>query len=241
MTCFATVSIVCAHCSHHSSGRVLLSTNSCGGSPALDTRTCGMARAATLAAIQCCPECSYCSTDLTQISDGSTDLIQTSRYRDTFRSSSLPELCRKWSCWAQILEASQRYSDAGWMFLSTAWACDDARHLHAAVTYRHESIRLFQTARSSHQPFANDSETETTIFVDLHRRVGNFASASQLAHATLAMLEREPDNEQPLMQAINRFQLHLLSIGDTRSYSYAEAERFAKKPSTWRLRQWREI
>jgi len=200
-----------------------------------------MARLATLNAIQCCPKCHYCSTDITEISGSGATILGTQRYRDTFESKSLPELCRKWSCWGQVLEASQHYAEAGWAFLSAAWSCDDSRQRETAIHYRRESIRLFETAQHLACAFGSDPEIETLVLVDLHRRVGNFEHAAQLAHSILEDSKPEINGEKQLKQAIRHFQLHLISTGDTRSYSYAEADRFARNPLRWHPRQWWEI
>ena len=245
MTRYVKRELICANCGHQFSDFALASTNSFGGSPNLDTPSGGMARQALLRAIHVCPQCHFCSTDIQTLLEGGAAAIASQRYINTFNSGALPECCRHWSCWGQILEAANHVSQAGWAYLKAAWACDDWQYEDGSNRYRRQAIRCFQAAQASNQSFRQDKEVfgqhtleENAILVDLFRRIRDFETATAIAKKTHASPGKPGDRSQQFMQSILQFQMHLCSIENSQPYKFSDVETFSKNPKQWHPKRW---
>ncbi len=241
MTRFTPAELTCAGCGHTFESRLLVSTNDYGGSPDLDTRTCGMARNATLRAIQECPSCRYCSVDIEAIPAGGQNAILSPEYQDLHADSSIPVTARRWGCFAQILASTDSPDQAGWAYMSAAWSCEDSECLIAARALRMKALKEFHISTARGTEFGRSECEERAVLADIYRRCGDFAGAASVAEDALSELGPSGSEDEKLVQAVLNFQRHLSSVCDSERYSFAEAQRFQARPNRWRPRRWWEI
>ncbi|MGP0066791.1 MAG: hypothetical protein ACLQGP_24770, partial [Isosphaeraceae bacterium] len=102
MTRWTVGRIECAICHQGNDCSLLLSTNTFGGVSDLDTRPGGMARGATLRAIQCCSHCGYCAPDIRRSPEPASEIVKSASYKQIGDDRSLPELARHWLCWSRM-------------------------------------------------------------------------------------------------------------------------------------------
>jgi hypothetical protein len=159
------------------------------GLPDLDSRPGGPARKAILHAIRMCHSCGYCGSVLSDGDEVTVRVVRSSDYQRLLKSRTFPRLAQKWMCWSTIQEASSQFSGAGWSSLRAAWVCDDRRLREPGLRARNRSIRQFEQARAANQTFGTTSASEAALLADLHRRCGQFESATVLAES------EQPDDE----------------------------------------------
>lgn len=87
---------------------------------------------------------------------------------------------------AVLQQVGGHWAEAGRSALCAAWLCDDHAsrpaddHMAAAgARCRSVAIGLFEEARKASQPYASDPINEELVMIDLLRRIGDFARASQ--------------------------------------------------------------
>jgi hypothetical protein len=95
------------------------------GPPDLDLRPAPLARWTLDQQIGCCPECGYCSADVSLAPPGASEVVRSETYRLALACEDHPELTRRYVCAALILSAEGDNAGAGRAALKGAWAADD--------------------------------------------------------------------------------------------------------------------
>jgi hypothetical protein len=119
--------------------------------------------------------------------------------------------------------------------LSAASACDDEGRVAGADRMRIRAADHFGAAVNQGMTIGDEPGGESAILADVLRRCGRFAEAIEVgATGTRSGL--------PEMVASGRaFQRLLCERQDRRGYSFAELERYARSPGSWRPIRWWEL
>src|SRR5262249_41471021 len=125
--------------------------------------------------------------------------------------------------------------DAGRGALRSAWACDDVRCREAADRMRRRAAEQFAAALQAGMSLTDDPGGGAAILADVLRRCGQFTAGIEVcASGTRPGL---PD----LVAAGLAMQQQLCERRDCRGYSFAELERYARSPESWRPIRWWEF
>ena len=108
---------------------------------------------------------------------------------------------------------------AAWAALHAAWACDDAGDDVTARVCRRRAADLLRRAWEQGDRLASRAGAEEALLVDLLRRAGRLREALAVAKKALEQ------NPEPLIAAIMRFQIRLITASDRSAHTVAEARR----------------
>lgn len=227
MTQLTSRNTECAVCRHESYQQFLLSASSIG-SPDLDTRPAGLARNASMNAIQQCPACGYCAREIDVAPEVAASLVASKVYLSTVTFPSQSDLANRWhhrsimlaAQWhglSLIEEADGAIASAGWSALTSAWVYDDAKLVSLAKVSRLRALSLFQRALELNVHFYSDVQMEVVIIADLLRRTDDFGAAVRLCD------QAESTDKSNTVRQILTFQRVLALRRDVRSHSISEA------------------
>lgn len=220
MTTLYEKKVRCAVCGTETGLKGIGSTNTFG-LPDLDTRPPEMRRSTIFAWVQQCPECGYCSSDVSKAPLQASSLIQSPEYRRQLTDSTCPKLANGFSCKALIDAGANDFASATWALIHAAWACDDAKKPDAAKTCRSKAADMMLKAIENGQEIAKQEGAETAIRVDLLRRAGRHAEARQL------IATKGPAITEDIISKILAFQDALLGKDDEACHTISEALRRA--------------
>ncbi|MFO0460084.1 MAG: hypothetical protein ACK50I_12895 [Burkholderiales bacterium] len=187
------------------------------GSPDLDARPPGAARAALPLRVQCCPSCGYCARDHTVETPGSREAVDEEEYVEVLDDDELPEKAREFLCLARLDGAAGRFDDAFWSTLSAAWIADDADDRDGAERCRALALAALRMARAAGRRVGPGPGVEAVVEVDLLRRMGEFADAERCIRRAL---DRRPDE---VVDQLLRFQRDLVAARDRLPHQVSEA------------------
>jgi uncharacterized protein (DUF2225 family) len=206
----------CAVCGSETEHTVIGSTNTFG-SPDLDTRPPEMKRSTIFAWVQRCPECGYCTSDVSAASSQAAAVVRSPEYTRQLSDSTCPELVNAFLCKALIDEGSGDYAAAAWSLIHAAWACDDAEKAEPARTCRGKAADMIEKALGNGQKVAEQDGADTAIRVDLLRRAGRASEARKL------ITTNRPASAEDIIADILDLQDALLTDGDEACHTIAEA------------------
>lgn len=212
----ASHEVTCALCGETSRVTPAPATNAIG-SPDLDARPPGAARAALPLRVQCCGSCGYCARDLSQETPGSRAAVDEEEYVEALEDESLPAKAREFLCLARLDGAAGRFDDAFWSTLSAAWIADDAGNTEAADHCRALALAALRMARAAGRRLRGGPGVEDVVEVDLLRRTGEFADAERCIRRAL---ERRPDE---VVDQLLRFERDLVAARDRDVHRVSEA------------------
>jgi hypothetical protein len=170
--------------------------------------------------VQRCETCGYCAADISAGTTSAQAVVASREYQDLLNSDLLPELAANFLCAARLEEAAGRQADAGWEALHAAWASDDAESHVSAHQCRSEALRLFEAARLTGEPIAEDGATERAIIPDLLRRTQQFHEAAEHCRDSL------PFATDHVLNQVLRFEIALADMNDASCHTIDEAEQF---------------
>ena len=151
MTMMSSESVKCSRCGHEEMFGVILSTNTFGGSPDLDTRPPEMARSTMEYWVQECPNCGYVGDGISNSTTAPDELFESEEYLSCGGIAFQSELARRFYRLYLVKRAERKDSDAYWAALNSAWASDDAGDDESAVICRRlalEKLELMIAAAS---------------------------------------------------------------------------------------------
>ncbi|MEW6735788.1 MAG: DUF2225 domain-containing protein [Acidobacteriota bacterium] len=216
MTTFTTIKdYPCAVCGAKHEQTVLRSTNQMGPSD-LDGRPAEMARSTMPYWVQTCPDCGYCSSDISNTDPKIQEIVKSSIYQQQLTSPDFPELANKFLCEALIKEMLGQHLVAANSFIHAAWCCDDTESLQSATYCRNKAIELIRKATPK-EHLDKRYNIEPEVFIDLLRRAGRFTEASELVRSILN------DKQDYFSLRLLKFQEKLIEKGDTRKYTTEDA------------------
>lgn len=187
------------------------------GSPDLDARPPGTARAALPLRVQCCPSCGYCARDLARETPGARDAVDEDEYVEVLEDDTLPEKSREFLCLARLDGAAGRFDQAFWSTLSAAWIADDADAGDAADRCRALALAALRMARAAGRRVGLGPGVDDVVEVDLLRRMGEFADAERCIRRAL---DRRPEE---IVDQLLRFQRDLVAARDRAAHRVSEA------------------
>jgi hypothetical protein len=187
--------------------------------PDFDTRPGEMMRSTMPYWVQACPACGYCSGAIDQAAPGAPAVVRSSVYQAVWRDTAVPETARQFLCHVVLLEAMERFADAGWTALHAAWDCDDANDPERARQCRMRAIELWKQAKRSGAEFMETLVEEFAVVTDVCRRAGLFEESRQAALEGL-----DSDGLPPELEAVLRRQLVYISTRDVGCHSMEELE-----------------
>lgn len=194
-----------------------------------------MARRDFLWVIQRCDRCGYCAADLSDAPAAAPQVVREAGYVRALGDRTLPELARRWHCRSLIQEADGSPDGAAWAALRAAWACDDAGRREGADQMRRRASAQFKAALRAALVICDEPGGESAILADVLRRCGQFTEGVEVCEAGSRAGLPE------MVAAGLAFQWQLCERQDRRGYSFAELERYARSPGSWRPIRWWEL
>ena len=129
--------------------------------------------------IQRCPNCGYCSTDLSELMKGADEQIDSEEYRTQLSNKKFPELANSFLCTGLLYKIAEEYDKAGWDCLHAAKVCDDKENKEASVYCRKRTYSMFVEAMDSGQKFMDDASKERQILDEIARKAGLFETVEK--------------------------------------------------------------
>lgn len=212
----ACLEVTCALCGETARVTPAPLTNTIG-SPDLDARPPGAARAALALRVQCCDACGYCARDLGIETPGAREAVDEDEYVEVLDDASLPGKAREFLCLARLDGAAGRFDDAFWSTLSAAWIADDAALTDGAERCRGLALAALRMARAAGRRVGGGPGVEDVVEVDLLRRMGEFPDAERCIRRAL---ERRPDE---VVDQLLRFERDLVTARDRGAHRVSEA------------------
>ena len=125
MSTAARVTRKCSVCGKESEHRVLMSSNTFGGGPDLDTRPAEMMRSTMCYWVQECPHCGYISEDISDETSVGKEYLDSEEYIKCNNLKLPTDLANKFYKYYLLNIKDENPKDAFLAALHTAWICDD--------------------------------------------------------------------------------------------------------------------
>lgn len=218
MTTLFPTEVECFVCGHVAEQTVVGSTNMRGSSD-LDGRPPKMARSNLQYGVQACPSCGYCAPEISKGTELVKEIVASAAYQDALGSEQMPSLASRFVCCALIeLAGEARKPYLVDLFLSAAWACDDAEDAAAAADCRLRAAAALEAAIEGDEIHSSDPQgVEWAILADLFRRTGSFGEVERVVTAAES---REKDE---VIDTVLRFERVLAVAGDIGVYTVEDA------------------
>lgn len=198
--------VKCAVCGCTSRQMALMSTNTFGGGPDLDTRPAEMMRSSMVYWIQECPHCGYISESITDDTNVTEGWLSDKRYTTYGGHEFASELAKKFYKYYLINVADDNAEDAFYAVLHAAWACDDVKDVNNASYCRHCALQELERVLLK----GNTKNEFLLVKADLLRRTGQFEELIS-TYATSCF-------EEDLFNKIVAFQIEKAEQKDTKCY-----------------------
>ena len=177
MTTLLHESIKCSVCKQKSDQSVIGSTNTFG-SMDTDTRPPEMERGTMPYWVQECPNCGYCSSDLSDKIDGANRNIKGEEYVRILKGKSYPILARQFLCNAYLFKKSEQFGNSGHRYLNAAWVCDDENMKPESIICRKEALTMYELYIENNKSLSNnDISSQKLLMTDIARRAEMFEEA----------------------------------------------------------------
>lgn len=212
----------CCLCNEQNEYSILLSTNAFG-TPDLDTRPPESMRSTMASWVQRCPNCGYCSSDITIATEKTKSVIESVEYRTQLKDKNFPDLANSFLCKSLIAEKTGNFSAAAMSTIHAAWICDDAGYEESAKKCRMKALALLKKGKENGEFFAEKDGADIAIMTDLLRRSGHFDEA-------LALIEENLDRiTEDDIKKILIFQIRLIFEHDTKCHTISECPEITKR------------
>ena len=169
-------SVKCAVCGKESDHRLVEGTKAFE-ELGLDTDPDKIELSALPYIVQRCPNCGYCSTDLSELMKSADKQVESEEYQAQITNKKFPELANSFLCAGLLHEYMEEYDKAGWDCLHAAQICDGKENNEAATYCRKRAYSMFVEAMDSGQKFMDDAGKERLLLVDIARKAGMFETA----------------------------------------------------------------
>ena len=215
MTTIFGKEIECAVCGLTNEYCVLGSTNAMG-SPDLDLRPPEMQRSTMDTWIQECPECGYCSEDISEFVSNAAEIIASTKYKKLDQEQQFPKLARQFRKYACLIETENKLVSA-MAHLRAAWVCDDTKGKHNEVRICRDMTIADMYSLLPYKDSENDV-TRAAINVDVLRRAERYEDALGLIEELLSF-----QSVNDVIRTVLEFQRDKCSKNDHRCYTIAAA------------------
>jgi tetratricopeptide (TPR) repeat protein len=207
---------VCSICGVESEHCIIGSTNSMGF-PDLDLRPAEMQRSTMHYWIQRCPECGYCSPDISECDDMTKEIVNSDSYKLQLTDEDFPELANSFLCYSMLLEAKDDFAEASYHYLNAAWVCDDSAQ-KLSLGCRQKALENMKKALEAEITMYDDDATALLVETDLLRRIGKFEEALQFIE------ENKNKIKDKMLKKILAFEKALIINNDKKCHSASEIE-----------------
>jgi hypothetical protein len=184
----------------------------------LDTRPPERKRSTIIAWVQRCPDCGYCSADVSETCcPEAREIVNSREYKERLNDPTCPELANSFLCKAIIDRKSRALAAATLSFMWAAWSCDDSGHFDQARECRQKAAEMLVIAEDDGQQVFKREGANTAILVDLLRR------SCQIEQARKVIAARRGGITEEVIVRILDFQTTLLDKNDVSCHTSAEA------------------
>jgi hypothetical protein len=184
----------------------------------LDLRPGEPARSRLETWVHRCPECGYCSLDLTDpVPPVAAEVVASEPYTRQLSDRKFPELANSFLCSAMIKDAYNNLPLAGWECLRAAWVCDDRSLGQRARECRLKALVFFEEAMREQPEYARMWFVGDLLLCDLLRRTEQFQRVQHIADIDL--LRPWPEE----IESILRYEVMLAGNHDAKSHTFEEA------------------
>lgn len=178
----------------------------------LDTRPPEERRSALELEIQECPECHYCSEDISApASESDKAEINSDTYKSILADTETDSVARKFLLAGYLCQKAEKTRPAGLNMLRMAWRFDDLKDDSSAKDAREMAAAFYKEANEA----AYDEGT-ALLLVDLMRRTGDFWNA------TTAIEEAYRKSETPLISSLLVYERQLVVRRDSSAHNIGE-------------------
>jgi hypothetical protein len=206
----------CSLCGKKTEYTCIMSTNTFGGSPDLDTRPPKSKRQTIFAWVQRCPKCRYCAWDISTARPEAQAVIIGQEYKDQLNDPAYPELAASFLCKAILDRETKEFAAATWALIHAAWVCDDSDQREKAMACRRKAADMLLIAEEHNQQVARPDGVGTAILVDLLRRSGQPEQARKTIEARRSIITED------MVARIMDFETDLLNRNDIACHTIAE-------------------
>jgi len=149
------------------------------GKMELDTRPPEEKRSALEYEVQECPECHYCSEDISSpIKNCGKDELNSDTYKNILEDGDTDNIARKFLLAGYLYQQAGDSRRAGLQMLRMAWRFDDLGDSSAAKDAREMAIAFYKEANEEEY-----DDATALLIADLLRRTGNFWDATMALEA----------------------------------------------------------
>ena len=171
-------SVKCAVCGKESGHNIVNGISNSRGTY-LDTDPDKIELSALPYIVQRCPNCGYCSQELSELIKGADEQMDSDEYRTQLSNKKFPKLANSFLCSGLLHEYAEEYGKAGWDCLYAAKVCDEKGNSEVAVYCRKRTYSMFVEAMDSGQKFMDNAGKERQLLTDIARRAGLFETVEK--------------------------------------------------------------
>jgi hypothetical protein len=214
--------LVCGNVSDHG---VIMSTNSFGAAD-LDCRPPEMKRSTIKYSVHRCPQCGYCSWDISEekekISD-IIDIVHSEEYQKQLNNIDFPDKANEFLCRSILEEKAGNCDSAFFNALHAAWICDDKGNNEAAISCRNKAVSTSLSRIIPGKDIIDDEEkSQNLIIIDLLRRTGRFRDALDYIDSFREKNNYEQYND--FQKKIISLQKSLVEVKDDKIHKMSEVK-----------------
>lgn len=208
MTTFAPKKCRCAVCGKEADFRVLMSTNTFGGSQDLDTRPPEMKRSTMHLWVQECPGCGYVSEEISDGTNITAEYLKSDEYKTCRGINFKSTLAQRFYKYYMINMIDENVEDAFYASLHSAWASDDEEDVENADRCRKHCLEL--SDEMVKQGYI-DEDTISVMKSDFLRRSKQFDKVIEAYEKTAF--------EEEILNYIIKFEVERARAADDKCYT----------------------
>lgn len=211
------VTVKCACCGNKSAQRVIKDC-AAKGYMDLDSRPPEERRSALEYEVQECPECHYCSEDISlPIKNCNAGEIRSDTYKSIISDGGDDSVTKRLLLSGYLYQSAGNQRAAGLQMLRMAWHFDDLGDRSSANDAREMAIALYKEANEG-----DFDEDTALIIVDMERRIGKFWDATTEINSAYQKAK------DPLVSSLLNYEKKLVVMRDSSAHTINERPDFDK-------------
>lgn len=204
------INVTCACCGKQSAQKIITDCVARGYMD-LDTRPPEERRSALEHEVQECPECHYCSEDISSPLNGITESdVKSESYEGILSDDGNDPVVKKFLLSGYLYKKAGDSRKAGLQLMRVAWHCDDLGDAAAANDAREVAIAFYKEANEKEFDVAT-----ALIIADMYRRTGKFWDAT-------TELTAANQTSDPLLSSLCGYEKRLIVLHDTAVHNIGE-------------------
>ena len=204
----------CSCCGKESVQKIVLSTNTFGGSPDLDLRPPEMKRGTMPYWVQMCPNCQYVAGDIEKVQSFDKGILEQEEYKKCDNVKLPNELSKMFYRYYLIALSKDDISSAFNRIRNAAWACDDMGSEKYAKMCRELGIGLLNKLIETEENI-KIKESMLSVKADMLRRTEKFDELI-LEYSNLVFNE-------DIIQKVVSFEIEKAKAKDSSIYTIKDA------------------